>query len=346
MRRLIILLLFISLRGHAQPEYFNTEEFWKTLQLEDKIAADPADIQTGIIVASSRAKANDKLRFMSEHSSKNGLSYFFVYDYQNKWHVLPIKNISGALPYINHKEKDWVVYTEGMGKIFTSDIDRGMRMAEQYHVNVILLDYPSITTTKGKLGNYRFAIHHARQCYKDFVPVLDTIKQLHLQHKMGYSNVSLFFHSMGNNLMRKIVRKNKLASLNDTTWAANIILNAPCVYQHGHSKWLCKINFANAIYVHYNPFDETLKGARLVSFHKQLGERVRNPICKKAIYINFNTLSGTDHSNFLTLYGRTNTKPSAYEHYNFMFHGDMVLLNNPQLYKPSAYHNIGWDILP
>lgn len=341
-----VTLLLLSFNAIAQPEFFNTEEFWKTLQLDSSMQTAPANIQTGIIVVSSHSKANDKLRFMSEHRCTDSLSYFFVYDHQNKWHVLPVKNMSEALTYIPHKKRDWVVYTEGMGKIFTSDLDRGMRLAQQYKVNVVMFDYPSITTTKGKLGNYRFAIHNARQCYKDFVPVLDTIKHLHVQNRMGSGDVSLFFHSMGNNLIRKIVRKKKLDPLNDAVWVSNIILNAPCVYQRGHSKWLCKIKFAKAIYVHYNPEDHVLEGAHLISFHKQLGEKVRKPVCNKAIYINFNTLAGEEHSNFLTLEGRTQTRPAAYAHYNLLFHGDTVQLNNPKLYQPSVYRGIGWDILP
>lgn len=346
MKRIFILLLFISLHCSAQPEFFNTGDFWKTLQLENKIQANTNDIKTGIIVVSSRAKTKDTLRFMSEHSGSDGLSYFFVYDYQRKWHVLPVQNISEALSYIPDKNKDWVVYTEGMGKIFTSDVDRGIRLAEQYKVNVVLFDYPSITTTKKKLGNYRFAIHHARMNYKDFVPVLDSIRRLRIQNQMGNGHLSLFYHSMGNNMVKKIVKKKKLSALNDDKWVNNIILNAPCVYQSNHRKWLEKINFANAIYIHYNPYDQTLKGAHLVSFHKQLGERVLNPVCKKAYYINFNTLCGTEHSNFLTLTGRTNTKPPAFAHYNTLFHGDTVNVFNSRLYKPSAYKKIGWDILP
>jgi hypothetical protein len=341
---LLILFLLLSLRTVAQSDYFNTEDFWKTVQLEEKMPAIKPD--TAIIVVSSRQKTKDKLRYMSEHRDGKELHYFFVYASQNNWHVVPVKNISEALQYIPHKEKDWVVYTEGMGKIFTSDVDRGMRLAEQYNVNVVLFDYPSITTTKSKLGNYRFAIHHARGNYKDFVPALDTIRQLHTQNQMGSGHLSLFFHSMGNNMVKKIVKKKKLAAMNDTKWVSNIILNAPCVYQSHHSKWLDKINFANAIYIHYNPEDHTLKGAHLVSFHKQLGEMVRNPICKKAYYINFNALCATEHSNFLTLYGRTNTKPEAFAHYNTLFHGDTVNVYNSPHYKPTAYKKIGWDILP
>ena len=347
MQRLLltVFLLSISFGIRAQQlDYFNSEAFWTNLLLIDKIQA--GKIDTAIIVVSTRARTKDKVRFMGESRSKDSLNYFFVYAYLGKWHLLPVRNLSQALQYIPNKNKDWVIYAEGMGKIFTSDVDRGMRLSQQYDVNVILLDYPSITTTKKDLGNYRFAIHNARNAHRDFVPVLDTVKRLHSNNKMGSGDINLFFHSMGNNIVKKIVKKKKLDKINDTKWVNNIILNAPCVYQSGHKNWLGKINFANAIYIHYNPEDKTLSGAHLISFHKQLGEKVRKPVCKKACYINFNTLVGPEHSYFLNLDGRTEIKKAAFKHYYTLFHGDTASVHNPTLYRPTAYRNIGWDILP
>src|SRR5690606_7495667 len=123
--------------------------------------------------------------------------------------------------------------------------------SSQHNVNVIMLDYPSITTTKKNLGNYLFAIKNARRNYIDYAPVLATIKTYKRSGKMGTGNITLFFHSMGNYLLRQTVKKKKLAPLNDVVWVDNLVLNAPCVPQTNHAKWLNRIAFAENIYVHY-----------------------------------------------------------------------------------------------
>jgi hypothetical protein len=126
----------------------------------------------------------------------------------------------------------------------------------------------------------------------------------------------------------------------------NLILNAPCVQQEGHCKWMDKIKFAKHIYIHYNPDDYTLSGAQLMSAHRQLGQKVQNPVSKRAYYINFNTLVGDGHSNFLSLHDREPAKKAALNHYRVLLHGDTIQLSNRKLYKPATYNKIGWDILP
>lgn len=347
MRRLLWLVAFIiSIHANGQGGYFNSPEFWSKLHLETKMEYPSYRPDTAIIVVSNRAPQNDKLRFMSEERDGKQLRYYYVYAHNSKWHVLSVRSLTQALQYIPDRNRNWVVYTEGMGKLFTTDVYRGMSLAGQYGVNVILFDYPSITTTKRMLGNYYFAINNARVAYKDFAPVLAEIKQLRLQNKLGMGRLSLFFHSMGNNVLTEAISNGKLALLNGAVWVDNLVMNAPCVNQSGHAALLSRIDFARRIYIHYNPEDKTLKGAHLVSGHRQLGEKVDLPVYKYARYINFNTLVDEGHSNFLSLAGREPAKPAAIRHYNALLNGDTVQLNNYDWYKPTAYKNIGWDILP
>lgn len=352
MRRLcFIALLLISFSANAKTvpstDYFNTETYWRKLQLQtDGIKPYTKAGDTCIVVVSNRAPQQGQLRFMGE-TCDGMLHYFFVKVQQGKWLVYPMTDLQKALSYMPLKNNDWLVYTEGMGKLFTSDLDRGINVAAQYKVNVILLDYPSITSTKGQLGNYTFAIQHAKAAYKDFLPVLEHIKAMKDNGQIAaHSHLSLFFHSMGNNVISEIVLNHKLNKLNDEVWVDNLILNAPCVPERDHTKWLNQIAFAKHIYVHYNPDDHTLKGAHLVSFHRQLGERVCWPVSNKATYINFSVLAGEGHSNFLTLYGRPPAKPAAIRHYNILFHGRTVDVNDMRYYYPSHYQDIGYTIVP
>lgn len=346
MYRLYLFIFTLLCCPALAQDNFNDTAWWERLVHEKKPAInDFSLIDTCIVVVSNRMVTDNGLRFMSETRGNGSLQYFFVYAYKDRWHVLKASNLQKAISYMPKQNNDWVVYTEGMGKIFTSELNRGMQMNAQYDVNVIMLDYPSITTTKRQLGNYLFSIKNARASYKDHAPVLQNIKKLYTGGKMGKGNMTLFFHSMGNYLLRQTVRKKQLFMLNDKRWVDNIILNAPCVPQHAHAKWVNQINFSERIYVHYNPEDNTLYWPELFNKKKQLGRRLRGPLSAKVNYINFHSLVGDNHSYFLSLQGREPVLPISWQHYNKVLHGDSVVLE-AKPYKPSIYKNRGVDILP
>ena len=341
------LLLFLPSLLFAQFEYFNSEQFWNKLQLH-RLNETP-DIHaddTVIIVASNRVTDANHFRYLPEERDGKQIKYFVVYSGNGKWNVLPVGSLQKAVSLMPEKNKDWIVYTEGMGKFFTSDVDRGMNMAAQYDVNVIMLDYPSITAHKKRLGNYFFAKKNATVAYKDFVPVLDTIQMMQEANELGNEGVNLFFHSMGNIVMRQIIRKRKLSKINETQWVNNLILNAPCIPQHGHKKLLDQIKFAKNIYINYNPGDYTLGGAYIMSKRYQLGKQVRKPLSKKAVYINFEMLVDKGHSNFLNLTGRNEIPEAAFQYYNTILHGDTAAVHDTHHYQPTTYRGIGYDLLP
>lgn len=351
MRRIlaICLLMLPLLAGAKKTKYnwMNSEADWKKVKLEEKLSVpNTSTLDTAFVVVSNRLMEKDSLRFMTEKLQKDRLHYFFVYVFKGTWHVLATNSLYDAIQYLPNKDKDWLVYTEGMGKVFTADLDRGITVSSFYDVNVVLLDYPSINPNKKSLGNYYFAINQARDAYKSFGPVLDTIKTLREQQLMGSGSISLFFHSMGNNVMKELVEHKKLANINDKVWVNNLILNAPCVRQRKHRKWVEPIQFAKNIYIHYNPDDKTLYLAHLVGFSKQLGEQVKQPISDKAIYINFNTVAGENHSNFIPFHKGATAMPEVYDHYRKLFHGVAVTPGNSNQYAPTAYRKIGWDLLP
>lgn len=345
-RILTILLLLVYAAPVSGQEYpYNKETWWNRFVLEKNYQTDLTAVDTSIIVVTNRHLTKDSLRFMSEERGDGKLLYFFVYAHEGRWHVLQVNDLGKALSLVPHKHKDWVVYTEGMGKIFTSEVNRGMMMASQLDVNVIMLDYPSITTTKKTLGNYLFAIKNARHCYEDYVPVLHTIKANKLTGKMGHGNLSLFFHSMGNYLIRQTAKKNQLGQLNSVVWVDNIILNAPCVPQAGHAKWLDKITFAENIYIQYNPEDRTLYWPELINKKNQLGRKLKGPLSSKAHYVNFNKLVGQEHSYFIALHDHKQVDKEVWEYYNTILHGRPVDFNHGK-YTTSSYKGIGYEMIP
>jgi hypothetical protein len=346
---LFLVLLFPYLSAAKEPYYtrFNTDSFWRMLVLEPAgkpLTLVPSD--TVIVVASNRAPGQDSLRFMSEKRGKGSISYYIVYIRNGKWHLQPVAGLREALKYIPDKQKDWVVYTEGMGKIFTTDIDRGFSLSNAYGVNVLLLDYPSIHSRYKSYRNFRFVLRNSGIAYKDFTPVLDTLRQLREAGAAGTGSLSMLFHSMGNNVIRRIGQTKARQVLNKEVWIDNLILNAPCVPQRRSHRWIDSIRFAKRIYVHYNPEDQTLKWSRIASVRGILGERPVRPIAAKASYINFNTLCGARHSNFLSFSNWMIAKQEAVTHYHKLLHGDMVQLDDPSHYRKSIYRQIGYDLLP
>jgi hypothetical protein len=344
-----ITLLLLSISSYAQDyiSYFNQEDFWKSIVV-DKPGTRPTfnSSDTVIIVASNRRPVWGSVRFMSELSDRDSVRYFVVYTRHNTWHVLNRTSLTEAISTLPERNRDWVVYTEGMGKVFTADLDRGIRLAGQYGVNVLLLDYPSIHSGYKSYRNYLYAYSNSIISYKSFVPTLDSFKMLRMQHKAGEGHLTLFFHSMGNNLIRKIEQSRISKKYNDVVWVDNVLLNAPCVPRRRSKQWIDNIHFARRVYVHYNPYDQTLKWARVAGFRQVLGEHAKKQVSKNATYINFNPLCGSGHSNFMQLYGRSPARPEAVAHYSKLFHGEDVNVKDSLSYRKSAYRGVGWDIMP
>lgn len=350
-RKLIFVgtILFIFLLNnpvHAQTGYFNSEEYWHRFSL--KAYDYPLHIQendTAVIIATNRIFNDTALRFLPD-KYHGGIRYFIVHSHQGKWNVIPVSSLKEAVSALPDKHKDWVIYTEGMGKLFTTSADRAMRMNAEYGVNVIYLDYPSINAKWRRTRNYYFAKHNASIAYKDLAPVFDTIKMLKQQRLLGYKSVNLFFHSMGNIVLRKMVLNKKIGFMNTGEWVDNLILNAACVPQRKHREWLGKIKFSKRVYVLYNPNDFTLGGAYFMTKKNQLGMKVKKPVYADALYVNFEKLAGKRHSNFLNLYGYPLQPAAAMRFYKILFHGGKANMNDTVHFRISSYRHIGWDILP
>jgi hypothetical protein len=344
----LLLLLPAITRAQGNPiAHFNDEAYWQQCPMVRQLPASPIKASdTAIVVVSNRKPSNDALRYMSETRDGDTLRYYFVYSRGGRWNVLQVASLEKAIQYMPDKSRDWVMYTEGMGKLFTTDLYRGMSMAGQYGVNVILFDYPSITTTKKSLGNYFFAIGNARTAYKDFTPAFEDVKRLKEAGKLGTGNISMFYHSMGNHVIRQMVKHNKIDKLNGDVWISNVILNAACVPRRGHKRWINNISFAKGIYINYNQDDLTLKMAYLAGKKIQLGNKPVRNISSKAHYINFNTLCGSGHSNFLSLAGREPAKPAALQYYRTILHGQTPDMKDAKLFGVSSFKKIGVELNP
>ncbi len=316
-------------------DYYNTDDFWNRLKLERTgPLPEPGTGDTCILVASNRAPGADSLRFMSEERGEGSLRYFIVCSGGGKWHLQPCLSLRDGVRALQRRSpRPWVIYTEGMGKIFTSDLDRGMRLAGQYGVNVILLDYPSIHTGYGGYKNYRFAWNSSTSIYRDFSPVFDSLRRIR-PSELGLEPLSMFFHSMGNNLIRKLVQKSRPGEREQAGWVDNLVLNSPCVPRRGSRRWTDSLRLARRVYVNYNPGDRTLKLASLAGFRGILGLGPKRKASRNATYINFNEVAGGGHSNFLGLHGRPDPPAAAFAHYRLLLRGGAIPLGDTSRYLP------------
>ncbi|MBS1628617.1 MAG: hypothetical protein JST27_01025 [Bacteroidetes bacterium] len=358
MRLRIFLLLFlfplVSAAQRNTPQYisyFDTDSFWNALVRVPTLAAHE-DCRTApaVVVVSNRKPEPGQIRFMSQDRDGDSLHYFFITTEQGQWHLSGVPDLRRAVTLMrcepHRRNRDWVVYTEGMGKLFTSDINRAFSMARQYDLNVLLLDYPSIHKGLSSLKNFKFARRNAQLAGSDFLPVLDSMLRFREAGILGEGRLTLFYHSLGNQALRMLAKSASLSRINNKLWVDNLILNAPCVPRRGATRWMSRIAFAKHLYVFYNSHDATLKWARLASFHGILGERPVPPLCKRAQYVNFHLLCGGGHSNFLSLRGRQPAMPEAVDYYRVVLHGKVP---NPKEFtnlKPSRFHRIGFDIWP
>ncbi len=356
MKRLlgIALLILLPLIAGAEADIIdsmNTESFWKNIAFRNykaekaqkkMIALPKAD--TMFIVASNRETKFGETRFMSEERGTDHLNYFLVFLKSGQWNVWHT-SLKTAVTAMNQNGRDWVVYTEGFGKIFTTGIYRGFTMTMQYGVNVIYLDYPSFNTRKKIMGNYFFALDNAKQSGDDFAPVFDTLKTYREAGKMGGGNLTLFFHSMGNNMIREMVRNNRIKNINSGKWVNNLVLNSACVPQKHHKEWVDRIHFADRIYINYNPKDATLSGANFMSLKKQLGQEQKASRSTQAIYVNFDDLCNHNHSNFMQMVARKPIMPAAIAYYATLFHGGCVQLEDGKCFKPNAFSKADYTIL-
>src|SRR5690606_15841349 len=150
--------------GQYPYEFFNSKYFWERIARDEHDTPMPqlTRADTAIVLVSIRERLSDGYRYMAESANPDRLRYFFVYSHKGKWRLRETQGLSEAISYMPRPDNDWVVYTEGMGKVFPANADRGMLLAAQYDVNVLFYDYPSIRSDYTPYKNYRFAFHSSK----------------------------------------------------------------------------------------------------------------------------------------------------------------------------------------
>lgn len=303
MKRFILAFLFIVNMATASAQYtgYNSNDSWSKFSLQALTAQPIPNADTCLVFVSNRHILADSLRFVDESLDTTALKYFFLQKLDGKWNVYKASSLSDAMEHLPYR-KDIVVYAEGMGKVFTSNVARAQLMSAQYNVNVVMFDYASTNSTYKPSKNFRFARSNARNSAAQYLSLLKEIRQARVDDAPWLSGLKLstFYHSMGNIILEKMVQEHDISSINQEPFIDNLILNAACVPMKEHSEWVEKIKFAKQIYVHYNRTDIQLKGAHLLTMKRQLGEKItRRQEANGVVYVNFHELVGFKHSYFM-----------------------------------------------
>lgn len=332
MRRFLILLcITISFSAKGQLAYYNSDAYWANFCLQANCIK-PALTDTCLVFVSNRHLYKDSLRFVDEFVDTTSLKYFFLQKNADTWNVFQVPTLADAMRMMPEK-RDIVVYAEGMGKIFTTNVERALLMRSQYQVNVVMFDYASINTTYRPSRNFKFARNNARLSAPHYFRLLQMIQQARREKEdwIEHVKISTFCHSMGNIIFMEMMKHQPYELLNNEPFIDNVVLNAACVPSKGHKQWVEKIHFANKIYVHYNRSDWQLKGAHLLTLTPQLGEKLKGPLAANATYVNFRDQVGRQHSYFLN-FPRNDYRmtPEMKDYFVQLFSGNTAVLEKEE----------------
>ncbi|WP_346316748.1 hypothetical protein [Chitinophaga sp. YIM B06452] len=330
-RFLIAFLLIVNIvTARAQSNPYNSNESWSRFSLQPETLKPFLHSDTCLVFVTNRYIHADSLRFVDEFLDTTSLKYFFLEKLDGKWNVYQENTLKEAMEHLPQK-KDIVVYAEGMGKIFTSNVERAQLMSGQYNVNVVMFDYASINTTYKPSKNFRFARNNARLSAGQYLLLLQAFRDAKQRQEYWISGVKLttFYHSMGNIILEQMMRHHDIGSINREPFVDNLVINAACVPAKHHAEWVEQIRFAKQVYVHYNRRDLQLKGAHLLTLRKQLGERTgKKQRADNAVYINFHGMVGWQHSYFMNFpYNEFKLTPSMVAYFSRLFNGQGISSN-------------------
>jgi hypothetical protein len=255
--------------------------------------------------------------------------YFLAGSAGDSAFIMPIKNMEEAAGYLpeNH---DFLVYIDGHGKSFSQIVERGFDLTARFDICLVVFDWPTDYVALRKTA------YNADDVSGNFVEAMEEFARLHDQYYKS-SSVSAFFHSMGNHILKNVTNRQLLNYMPKNLFS-NLILNAAAVSQHGHTRWVEKLNLQKRIYITINNNDRTLQGAKILRVSNQLGLGFKGRMAKNAKYVDFSQLSTIDHNLFLGKSTAEKNNQYIFDFYDQALHGKEVDFQNEtafQILSPS-----------
>jgi hypothetical protein len=337
----IALFLICNASVNAQTAGY-TFLTWENISLE---TTDSGISDTNIVIITNRkfdAQNKDGFFFGNEIDSDGKLRYLVASCNQNKWRICLKESFEQAMQSIKINN-DFLFIVHGDGKTFPNLLDRSIRTERLYGLNLLVFDWPSKVPGYSRMKNYFNSRRNAGVSINAFKEALKIFGNYRLANTTINDTIhcSLFVHSLGNYILKGLVENSMDTSIKMEF--DNLIMNAPAVQQKGHKSWVGKMNFQKRIYITSNQKDRTLYGAHIVTFRRQLGEKLRKPLADNASYINFKNLVGKKHNYYLDL-ELFSDHPSIREFYKDIFHGEYLDPLNKLRFKVRK-DGLGYDIL-
>ncbi len=321
--RLLLLSTPVFAQNNNKPVVPYSYCNWSNICLDKTYT--PSKNDSCLFVVSTRNYNFSKQEFADyDYDNSSILKYFAVYFKGNNWTAIPYSSLEELLNLKNDL-KDVVVFTEGLGKTFTLGIDRATKLMRIYPVNGIFFDWPTERPYLGPGKNIMKTCKIAPKvaaCYGKFLEEFQCYKN---EHPQKFQTVTLLFHSMGNMVLMYNLKNDLYKNLSPGL-VSNVVLNAACVKQRHHQKWIDKLSFAKNIYITINDRDRNLRGARIIFAAHQLGEKIKSRQSKKVHYVNFSEVLDGEHNYFL-ITSLLKRKP-----YLKQFYYDIFVGKKPQLF--------------
>jgi len=280
-----------------------------------------------IVFVSTRSVGFENGKFILGNTIANDKSLRFYNIYFNgaDSKMAPRNSLAEAMDNANISY-DYLVYTEGHGKLFSDNIERGISAARIYGISIIMFDWPSRVPGYSFEKNFYVSVHNSKSVTKQFHELLLLLGN-YKKHagKERVHHISMFFHSMGNYVLLSTLKKHGATHYNNDL-IDNIIFNAACIPSRGHEKWIEKLSFQKNIYIMYNSKDQTLKAATFLLGKFLLGYKPLR-LAKNAYYFNLKPVANISHNCFLRK-SFLNNHPEIHKIYNNLFHAVSIDLTN------------------
>lgn len=344
---LLILFIFIYSNTFSQKDsklgvpysYCN----WSNVSLNKNYI--PTENDTCLFVISTRNYDESKHEFLDyDYDTTGTLKYFALYFNANQWTAVPHASLSELLQ-TKLAFKDLVIFTEGLGKTFTSGVDRATKLTRTYDIDCLFFDWPTERPYMRSGKNIKATCYVAPKVAIPYVSFLEEFQTFKNKHTTNFKSVTLFFHSMGNLLLMYDLKNDRFKNISQNT-INTVVLNAACVNQTKHKEWLDKLTFTDKIYVTINNKDRNLRGASIIFGDHQLGEKPKKEFCEKVNYISFSEILSKEH-NYYVMPEVLNKQPLLKTFYSDIFKGekpqlkftDTSIPSEVKKYLPNASEN-------
>ena len=322
---LVLMLLFLS-------EVINAQE---TIQVSETEKS-----SNKIFVVTNRSLLHDSAdHLVFQHNlSESGQHYYLsANQFGGSWIYQEEESLKNLIRG-NQNQNNWLIFIHGDGKTLQASVDRAKEIQDLHQVNVLVYSWPSKNPDVGAIKNFKNSYSNVEESVEGFSDFLGELGTLNLSENNPLSgkNVSLFFHSLGNYYLERMVKDDYHQGLTEE-YFDNLIINAAAVEQEDHHLWVEQLNISRRIYINSNDDDFSLSGLRVLTrLGRQLGESAKAPFASNATYVDFTEAvgfpgsMGPSHSYYFASITEKSEKIKNY--YTTIFHGEEAPLFNSELF--------------